>query len=66
MARKFKKIVDKKQKTALMPNLIHSFDRTLFFVLYNSFFACVGVDSDNNIVNFYSVHDCYGVSAKYV
>ena len=58
------KIDYKKQKTALMPNLIHSLDSSVLFLLYNSFYAFV--DGDNNIVNFYSVHDCYGVSAKYV
>ena len=58
------KIDYKKQKTALMPNLIHSLDSSVLFLLYNSFYAFV--DGDNNIVNFYSVHDCYGISAKYV
>jgi DNA-directed RNA polymerase len=57
------KIDNKKQKTALMPNLIHSLDSTVLFLLYNSFYTHT---ETNTRTNFYSVHDCYGVSAKYV
>lgn len=47
-----------KQKNALMPNLVHSLDSTALFMLYNMFKYC------NKYINFYSVHDCYGVSPK--
>lgn len=47
-----------KQKNALMPNLVHSLDSTALFMLYNTF------RFSNKYINFYSVHDCFGVSPK--
>lgn len=47
-----------KQKNALMPNLVHSLDSTTLFMVYNI------LNYSNKYMNFYSVHDCFGVSAK--
>lgn len=58
------KIDFKKQKTALMPNLIHYLDSTVLFLLFNVFSS--SIEGTGGVAIFYSVHDCYGVSAKYV
>jgi DNA-directed RNA polymerase len=56
--------IDKrKQISALMPNLVHSLDSSTLALLYISFYNTI---KDIAPINFYSVHDCYGVSAKQV
>lgn len=43
-----------------MPNLVHSLDSTSMLLLYYS------LKHTKNNVNFYSVHDCFGVTADNV
>jgi DNA-directed RNA polymerase len=45
-----------KQVRALMPNLIHSLDTTSLSLLYDKF------TTNFNKPQFYSVHDCFGVT----
>jgi DNA-directed RNA polymerase len=53
-----------KNRNATMPNLIHSLDAASLTLLFDTFYRVVKANNHN--INFYSVHDCYGVTAPYV
>ncbi|GAA4828682.1 MULTISPECIES: DNA-directed RNA polymerase [Actinomycetes] len=52
------KLRSAKQGRALMPNLIHSLDASVLALLADDLF------NTNNINNFYSIHDCFAVTAN--
>lgn len=58
------KINRKKQMNAFMPNLIHSLDATSLALLGDLFFKS-SIDQ-TQIKNFYSIHDCFAVTADNV
>lgn len=47
-----------------MPNLVHSLDASTLVLLYNYIHTFKESSKQNNIVNFYSIHDCFGVTAN--
>lgn len=60
------KIDKSKQLLAFMPNLVHSLDAATLTLLYSSLTSTINSNDTNSTLNFYSVHDCYGVTAKHV
>lgn len=48
-----------------MPNFVYLSYATYLTMLYDYYFKAIK-GSVSNIVNFYSVHYCYGVTTKYV
>jgi DNA-dependent RNA polymerase len=61
---KTNKINKTKQMRALMPNLIHSLDAASLSLIVNMFFNCRSSDSEG--MNFFSIHDCFAVTANNV
>lgn len=59
------KIDKQKQLSAFMPNLVHSLDAASLVLLYNSLVKSLNFEG-NKTINFYSIHDCYCVTAKHV
>jgi DNA-directed RNA polymerase len=57
-------INQRKQVRALMPNLIHSLDSSSLALLVNLYFN--DSTDQNKINNFYSIHDCFAVTANNV
>lgn len=51
---------DKKQKRALMPNLIHSLDSTCLILMMDKYFK----EFDAEHKNIYAVHDCFGATCN--
>lgn len=51
---------DKKQKRALMPNLIHSLDSTCLVLMTDKYFK--ELDAEHR--NIYAVHDCFGATCN--
>lgn len=47
-----------------MPNLIHSLDATSLSLLINFFFQKKDLENETISQNFYSVHDCFAVTAN--
>lgn len=56
------KIDSIKQRNALMPNLVHSLDATTMILTYHSLKSI----NKKGYENFYSIHDCFGVTADNV
>jgi DNA-directed RNA polymerase len=56
-----KKLNGNKQIRALMPNLIHSLDATALALLVETYFNNIA-----EVQNFYSIHDCFAVTANNV
>ena len=54
------KINKPKQIRALMPNLIHSFDAASLALFVDMYFD----QDENKIYNFFSIHDCFAVTAN--
>ena len=57
-----KKLNKRKQIRALMPNLIHSLDASSLALVVDMFFK--DNIKESNVNNFYSIHDCFAVTAN--
>ena len=60
-----KKINKQKQIRALMPNLVHSLDAASLSLIVNIFFN-YNENINSEGINFFSIHDCFAVSANNV